>query len=176
MSTLPIALVGMMGSGKSTIAKKISYKLNVPFQDLDDLITSEIGCSIQVFFQKYGERTFRQIEARLFQQISKQTDSPLILATGGGVIIDEENRKYLKRNWWSVYLQTSPYILVKRLKKEVDSRPLLNENIHDTLEQKIHDILETRHPLYLEVASFIVDTSSLSVEEVCSSIVAEYQT
>ncbi|MBW1858440.1 MAG: shikimate kinase, partial [Deltaproteobacteria bacterium] len=144
-------------------------KLRRDFIDTDFLIENKIGCSIEMIISRHGWDHFREIEKRLVEEASRGDN--LIIATGGGVVMDKENVKNLKENGWIVWLKGESEALKARMDNEQKSskiRPSLTGA--DPLEE-IKQVLEERTPLYEQAANLVVDTTSLSLIEVASSII-----
>ena len=132
-----IALVGMPGCGKSTIGRVLAQKLGRKFVDLDEVITEKAGCPIPEIFAKQGEATFRQMEHDCLDEISKL--SGLVIATGGGTVIREDNRRLLKQNSETVFLRRDISLLPK------DGRPVSQAN-------DLGELFKKRLPFYLDAA------------------------
>ena len=119
----PIFLIGYMGSGKTTLAKKLASKLELPFIDTDDEIVKEVGMSITEYFQLHGEEKFRALEREHLQKIAQQK---AIVSTGGGSPCFFDNMQWMNENGVSVYLQMSPKALFDRLSQsKLHKRPIL---------------------------------------------------
>ena len=159
-----IALCGMMGCGKSTVAKILSEKYNFKLIDTDEIIVKKYGV-ISDIFDKMGEEYFRKIEAQVISRFCT-SDSKAVIALGGGAVLREENVNNLKANGKIVYLRTEGANLAKRLKNTTD-RPLLRGTMCDIIDE----ILAKRAPIYENVADLIVDTDGLLPEEVAEAIV-----
>jgi shikimate kinase len=123
MVTKPIFLIGMMGSGKSTIGKAMARALNTPFYDTDELIAEQEGRSIHQIFEQDGERYFRALEQDV---LAKLPNSPCVVACGGGMPCFEGNMLLLKQKGWVVYLEVAVDLLYERIKQDT-SRPLLKD-------------------------------------------------
>ncbi|SDB99542.1 shikimate kinase [Pelagirhabdus alkalitolerans] len=154
-------LIGFMGSGKSTIGKVLSKRLNVPLYDMDNEIVLKAEKEIKDIFAEEGESVFRDYETTILKQMPTKD---AIISTGGGVIEREDNREWLK-NKQSIYLRVSFDTVKKRLKKDA-SRPLWNDSSKDKKE-----LLNQRDPKYTLSATYTIDVDSLSVEEVVDEIV-----
>jgi shikimate kinase len=154
---LIITLVGMPGSGKSTVGRHLARRLGLPFTDSDEVIEQRIGCTIREFFEREGEPRFRAIEHQVLEDLTR--DGTRVLATGGGSVLREDNRAVLKRTGTVVYLRTAPEDLFRRLRQDLQ-RPLLQ--VADPL-AKLRELYEQRDPLYREVADFVIETGRPSV-------------
>ena len=119
-----VALVGLMGAGKSAIGKRLAARLGLPFVDADDEIERAAGCSISEFFEKYGEQEFRAGERRVIGRLLDQP--PLVLSTGGGAYIDSETRSLMRTKAITVWLRAELDVLFDRVKKRTH-RPLLRQ-------------------------------------------------
>jgi len=160
-----IALVGMMGAGKSVVGRLLAEHLRIPFFDLDDEIEKVEGRSIAEIFAERGEGSFREIEsARLREAVRSET---AVIATGGGVLIAEENRDLLSRWGRTVYLRAPVAILAARVGAGAGAeRPLLAAG---PIEARLAAILADRTPLY-EAADHVVDTEGLTAGDVARRI------
>ena len=161
---MKVFFIGMMGSGKTTLAKKLSELMNKSYVDIDDLIELKENMSISEIFNKYGENYFRKIEDITLRSIGESE----IIACGGGIIINKNNRKFLKENGFTIYLKTSLPILVKRLKGK-NIRPLLDNN---DLQKTLDGIYHKRRKLYEDTADLIIETDGKSLHRI-SSIIQE---
>ena len=157
-----IALIGMMGSGKSTIGKLLADKLNMKFIDTDEEIIKLSNCSINKIFETQGEKAFREIEKIVLSKVLKLDNQ--IISTGGGIIKEEQNRELLK-GVTTIYLQADDSTLFERVKND-NTRPLLNTN---NLLTTIQTILSERKHLY-EKATLIIDTTNKSPENIVKEI------
>ncbi|MBL7806455.1 MAG: hypothetical protein JNN28_01490 [Saprospiraceae bacterium] len=155
-----IFLIGFMGSGKTYWGKKLSRAIELPFLDLDDLISSKVGKSIADFFQDSGEAAFRNMEVLALQEISR-LPTPHIIATGGGTPCFFDNLEYMNKSGTTIYLKVSPEILVARLRSETNTRPLLKATPADKLLQTIQELLKARETFYTKATFTIpqIDTS-----------------
>lgn len=152
-----IALVGMPGGGKSTVGRQLAKRLGWGFADSDALIEKRVGMSIRSFFERQGEAAFREIEGSVIDELSA---SPrLIISTGGGVVLRDDNRHTLRSRCHVVYLRSSPEELYRRLRHDT-SRPLLQ--VSDPL-LRLRELFDQRDPLYRQTAHFIVETGRPSV-------------
>ena len=159
-----IALVGMPGSGKSTVGQALSKRMHLALQDTDKLIAARVGLSIPEYFSKFGENSFRSEESlALFEALSKGAS---VVATGGGVVLSEANRKLLAERSHVVYLRATPRSLEKRL-AHTQHRPLLHGV---DLAERINSLYSARANLYLGVADVVIDVDGIRVAEVVRKI------
>ncbi|MFH1679180.1 MAG: shikimate kinase [Candidatus Eisenbacteria bacterium] len=160
-----IALVGMMGSGKSTAGRFLARRLDLPFIDLDRTIEEAEGASIAAIFAERGEDEFRRMEKIHLRTVCRGRRG--VLAAGGGAVIDAENRARLAGWGVVVYLRASPETLAARLSgEEARLRPLL---LGGPLEERLAAIVAAREPFYRE-ARLVVETDGLTPGEVAGRI------
>ena len=153
-------LLGFMGSGKTTIARK----LDPDFVDMDALLEDRLGMPIARFFEEKGEAAFRQVESKVLADLLK-TDQ--VISTGGGVVISPRNRALLKQNPDNIYLKADFEILYQRISADKDNqRPLFLKNSKEELAV----IFKERQAWYEEVASQIVNVSSLNPDEIIEEL------
>ena len=163
-----IVLVGPMGSGKTTIGRRLARELNQDFFDTDDEIIVKTGVTIDHIFDIEGEDGFRERESKILENLCRMSN--IILATGGGIVILTKNREILKNDGLVVYLYSSVDQLLRRTAKS-KTRPLL-ENSTDR-RKTITDLLEARDKYYREVASVVIDTIGKELYEVVNIIKRE---
>lgn len=162
-----IVLIGYMGSGKTSVGRYISEKYGYKFLDTDEYIESSQGMSINELFESKGEEYFRKLETDTIKQLIDSL-AHTVVATGGGMPVKEENRKYLRTLGKVTYLQTDVDTIYKRLCRD-DSRPLLKG---ENLLKKITDMLEEREQAYKSCANCIISfNQSTSVEEIGDIII-----
>lgn len=160
-----ISLIGMMGSGKSTIGNLLSQLLSsYKFIDTDECIVTNQKMSINDIFDLKGEEYFRNIETSILKEVLSSNNQ--IVSTGGGIILKEENRTLLKQNSIVIYLQASSDVLFERVKNNKD-RPLLNVS---DMKKKIECLLDKREALYRDCSDFIIVTENKTVEEIIVEI------
>ena len=157
-------LVGNMGSGKTTVGRLVAQRLQLPFYDLDQQIEQATGQTIANLFAQRGEQAFRELECDMLTQTIFVPRG--VIATGGGVVLNERNRRLMRHRGWVIYLRASPETLWQRLQHTTD-RPLLRTELpYETLQA----IAQQREPLYQE-ADWVIDTDALCPEEVADAIV-----
>ena len=167
-SSKNIVLVGLMGSGKTTIGRRLAHELNQDFFDTDHELIDKTGVTIDHIFDIEGEKGFRERETKILENLSQMSN--IILATGGGIVILTKNREILKNAGLVVYLYSSVEQLLRRTAKS-KTRPLL-ENSTDR-RKTITDLLEVRDTYYREVASVVIDTTGKELYEVVNIIKRE---
>ena len=160
-----VVLVGPMGSGKSTIGRLLAGRLGFVFRDSDTLIEERTGASITWIFDVEGEPGFRERETAILREMA--TGSGVVLATGGGAVMREENRRLLAGMGSVVYLETSVREQLSRTKRD-RKRPLLQT---PDREKVLCELLAARHPLYLEIADIVIHTDRRSASSVGTEIV-----
>lgn len=161
-----IALVGLRGAGKSTIGKKAAQKLGVPFVELDEKIEQAAGMPLVQIFEIYGDGYFRKLEREVLATIIDD-DGGAIIATGGGIVTDQESWRLLKRSTKTVWLKAKPEEHLKRVIAQGDMRPMRNR---PSAMAELRALLAQRSPLYRE-ADEVVDTSSLGVAGAIARVV-----
>ena len=159
-----VYLVGPMGAGKTTIGRLLASELGLTFKDTDKEIEEATGADIPWIFDVEGEDGFRQREAKIVDKLTQQTST--LLATGGGVVLREENRRHLAARGMVVYLQASVAQQVSRTAKD-RNRPLLQ---NDDPEAVLSALMEARDPLYREIADLIVTTDQRHPRSVVTEI------
>ena len=164
--TKSIVLVGLMGSGKSTIGKLLSEKIGVPLSDTDKIIEREVGKKINQIFDSLGEAFFRKFEEKVVGRVLDETAH--IISTGGGSILSSKTRKAIKSKSFSIWVQCDFNIISNRILDQ-DKRPLLkNRNIVDTLIRKNKE----RIKFYRQSDSHIINENS-NIERTVEAIVEE---
>lgn len=165
MLTRSIVLIGLMGSGKTTVGKRLAKQLGCTFVDTDDVVLKATGLSVRDIFERFGETVFRDHETRALQSILLD-DTPKVIAAAGGAVLAENNRRAISdSSSYVVWLDTEPSNLLKRVSFG-PHRPLLDDDAPTTLEA----MSTVRKGLYSELADTRVDTNSLNVHEVVNVI------
>lgn len=167
-----IALIGFMGSGKTTVGKGIEqFYPQYHFRDSDEEIEKLNGTTISEIFATQGEAAFRSMEYKYLEELfNDKTKGKTILSTGGGMAVNENCGKILKENAFVVYLYASVQELYERLKNDTN-RPLLQ--VPDRM-AVIKEMYDRRNPIYESVATCKVNTFGRTVEEVCDEIIGTY--
>ena len=148
-----VALVGLMGAGKSAIGKRLALRLGLPFVDADDEIERAAGCTIAEFFERFGESEFRAGERRV---ISRLLDGPPhVLSTGGGAYMDAETRAVMRARAITVWLRADLDVLLDRVKRR-SNRPLLRQG---DPKEVLRRLMTQRYPVYAE-ADIVVESTA----------------
>ena len=162
-----IALVGLPGSGKSTVGRQLARRLQVAFVDSDHAIEAQIGLPIREYFEREGEDRFRDIEEAVIDQLTQEQKG--VLATGGGTVLRTANRQHLRERAHVVYLSSSPDELFRRLRHDVN-RPLLQ--VADP-QNRLRDLHAVRDPLYRQTANFVIEVGRPSVAALVNVILMQ---
>lgn len=165
----PVMLIGFMGTGKSTIGEVIAGLIGFDFIDTDREIEKECDLTIPEIFSQKGEKYFREVESSVLIKVSKQPE--VIIACGGGIIINPENRKIIKNNAFVIWLRCPIATCLKRC--DNGNRPLLNKT--DTL-LSAKKLFVERESFYRQVANLEVFTNGLNADEIAESIALKLET
>jgi shikimate kinase len=163
-----LALIGMPGSGKSTVGRQLARRLGLSFTDSDHVIEQRLGCSIRSFFEREGEEAFRDIEEEVLAELCRQEG---VLATGGGAVLRPANRQHLRDAGPVVYLRATADEIFNRIRHD-KRRPLLQ--VADPL-ARLRELFEQRDPLYRETAHLVVETTRPTVAGLVKAIVAQLE-
>ncbi|WP_430472179.1 shikimate kinase [Wielerella bovis] len=144
-------LVGLMGSGKTTLGRQLAQQIQFDFYDSDQVLCERTGVSIPTIFELEGEQGFRERESAVIQDLCQLPN--IVLATGGGAVLREENRQYLRQHGIVIYLHVQPEILYERVKND-RNRPLLQ--VADPL-AKFRELYKIRDSIYRQTAHIIVE-------------------
>jgi len=159
-----IIFVGLMGSGKTTIGKQVSKALDMEFFDTDHAVEVKTGVNIATIFELEGEEGFRLREHSLL--VDLMDNQKKVIATGGGIVLNGENRKLLRQLGTVVYLRSNIKDLILRLKND-KTRPLI-QNVN--LDEKFNELYKERDPLYIEVADYIINTKNKKVSDIKNEV------
>ncbi len=163
-----VALIGFMGVGKTVVGQALAKKLNKEFVELDSLIEHKAGKYINDIFQQDGEITFRELEIEVTKEVAKRKN--LVIACGGGIVLNKINIDRLRNESVIVYLTASPKVILKRTSNEEEERPLLktpNKSLG------IQELLKFRKPFYKRAADMEINTSKLAINSVAEQIISK---
>ena len=163
------ALVGLPGSGKSTVGRQLARRLGLPFTDSDHVIEQRIGCSIRSFFEREGEPAFRDLEQSVIDELLESVDG--VIATGGGAVVREANRARLRSSAKVIYLRSTPEEIHRRLRHD-SNRPLLQ--VADPMD-RLRSLQAERDPLYRETAHFVIETGRPSIPTLVNMILIQLE-
>jgi len=164
MATPNIYLIGLMGSGKTTLGKSLAKKLNRPFIDTDQLIEQKSGVDVSMIFEFEGEMGFRERETKLLTEIALKKDQ--IISTGGGIILSKYNRDIIANSGIIFYLKTQPAELVMRLQND-KTRPLLKGT---NVKEKLNNLYAERSALYEMTADYVIETKNKRIAQIVTYI------
>ncbi len=159
-----VALVGLMGAGKSAIGKRLALRLGLPFVDADDEIESAAGCTIAEIFDKYGEAEFRAGERRVISRLLERP--PHVLSTGGGAYMDPDTRGLMRERAITVWLRAELDVLSDRVRKR-GHRPLLRQGDPRDI---LAGLMAQRYPVYAE-ADIVVDSTAQPADRTTDQVV-----
>ncbi|MBN1832365.1 MAG: shikimate kinase [Deltaproteobacteria bacterium] len=163
-----IVLIGYRCSGKTAIGRVLAHELGMSFADTDVMIEEDAGESIETIIKTKSWDYFRNLESDVIKRVSEKDNQ--VIATGGGVVVNQKNVKALKKDGWAVWLDARPEVLKERMEKEQQSgniRPSLTET--DPLAE-IEAVMNARRPMYQKAGDFVVDTTGLSEPEAAALI------
>ena len=161
-----IALIGFMGTGKTAVGKLLSKRLHLKFIEMDSLIERKAGKPIPQIFQQDGEIAFRELEIDVAKEIAGEQN--VVIACGGGIVLNRINIDRLRVGSVMVHLTASPTVILKRTMGDNNVRPLLN--VSDPV-LRIKELLKFRRPLYERAADITINTSRLSINAVVEQII-----
>ncbi len=159
-----LILIGFMGTGKTTIGKRVAASLDFQFVDTDELITKKAGKPITRIFEEDGEERFRELETEVLNKCAQSAGQ--VISTGGGIVTQDQNREILPRAGFVVWLKASPETIYERVCRN-RSRPLLQTA---NPKQTIQDLLTERNPLYDVSQDLSVTTDGLTLDETCFGV------
>lgn len=164
------ALVGMPGSGKSTVGRQLAHRAGVPFIDLDHRLEQTIGTSIRAYFEAEGEARFRDLESEVLAEVIRQPGG-LVLSTGGGAVLRAANRDALRELGNVLYLRAAPEEIYKRVKHD-KTRPLLQGG---NPMEKLRELYAQRDHLYRETAQYVIETGRPSVSTLVNMVMMQLE-
>ncbi|GIV98421.1 MAG: hypothetical protein KatS3mg057_3078 [Herpetosiphonaceae bacterium] len=159
-----IALIGLSGTGKTSAGRLLAQQLGRPFVDTDVLVEQAAGRSIAEIFSSDGEEAFRDLEAAALTRAI--AGEPAVIATGGGIVLREDNRRLLRDSCWTVWLKAALEYLARRVESDTSERPLLRGGAA----ARLAALLAEREPLYAAIADWSIATDQLSPEEVSTAV------
>lgn len=162
---LNISIIGFMATGKTSVGKKLSEKLNLEFIDIDKLIEEKTNMTIAKIFKENGEAYFRQIEKETIEEVMNLKN--LVISCGGGVCLDPENIKNIRGKSKVILLEADPETIIKRTEND-ETRPLLKDRKEKS---EIKKIMEMRKDSYYKAADIIIDTNNKSVSDIVGEII-----
>lgn len=165
-----IILIGFRGTGKTTIGRILAQRLNKEFIDADEYLEQKEGKTIKDLFVEGGEKLFREIESKIIAEVCLIDNR--VIATGGGVILEEGNVKILRKNGITILLESDADTVHKRIRDDLNTqhrRPSLTN--HNAC-QEIEFLLEYRKPFYDKAADFVLNTANISAEEAVNKIMS----
>lgn len=162
-----IILIGYMGCGKTTVGKNIAKLTKHIFTDTDELIVAQQNRSISDIFEKDGEDAFREMETALLEKMIADGNDSLVISTGGGMPVREENQKLLRQLGTVIYMRVKPETVYERIKGDT-TRPLLQ---CDNPLERIREMIKSRGPAYEAAAEFIIDVDNLTQQEAAEEII-----
>ena len=161
-----IALIGFMGVGKTVVGKALAKRLHKEFVETDALIEQKAGKSIPEIFQQDGEIAFRELEIEVAKEVAQRKN--LVIACGGGIVLNKINIDRLGKESIIVYLTASPEVILKRTSGDGGKRPLLS--VPDPVSE-IQELLRFRQPFYERAADIQIDTSGLTINSIAEQII-----
>lgn len=164
-----LILVGLPGSGKSTVGRQLARRLGLPLHDSDSVIEQRLGCSIREFFEREGEAAFRDIEESVIEDLLAR--GPGVISTGGGAVLRPANRQRMHAGGHVIYLRSAPEDVYRRLRHDT-VRPLLQ--VADPL-RRLQDLYAERDPLYREAAHFVIETGRPSVPTLVNMVLMQLE-
>ncbi len=164
-----LVLVGMMGTGKSTIGKEVAKKLKIEFVDTDTLIEDETNLTIAEIFKKNGEKYFRELEEKIFLKI--KNDKGKIISVGGGAFINDVIRKRILKEYLSIWLNMDEDLIISRIKRNAKKRPMVDQN---NIEKSIKNLKKTRDPIY-KFPNYEINCNLNSKNKIIEKIIDFYE-
>ena len=164
-----LVLVGMMGTGKSTIGKEVAKKLKIEFVDTDTLIEDETNLTIAEIFKKNGEKYFRELEEKIFLKI--KNDKEKIISVGGGAFINDAIRKKILKEYLSIWLNMNEDLIISRIQRNAKKRPMVDQN---NIEKSIKNLKKTRDPIY-KLANYEINCNLNSKNKIIEKVKNFYE-
>ncbi|MCB9479719.1 MAG: AAA family ATPase [Deltaproteobacteria bacterium] len=168
-----LALIGPRGSGKSTVARLLAERGGVPVVSTDARVREKAESTIEALVEVRGWAYFREMETQVLQEVLAEHPDGLVLDTGGGLILDPNNREDLGSMDHVVYMHADPEILAARIAGETEDRPALTDARRPV--DEIRRVLAEREPIYRNLASIVIETDEATPEQVCGQILDEIE-
>jgi shikimate kinase len=168
MTTRHLVLVGLMGAGKTTVGRRCAELLGRSFVDTDDVVEAITGSTVAAIFAELGEARFRELERDAVRDACA-SPTPIVIACGGGAVVDPGSREVLHAAGTVVWLQASPAVLSRRVGDDT-TRPLLRGGPLATLER----LADLRAPAYAAAADVVIDTTDRSVDDVAAAVLSAF--
>ena len=169
MQTSNVFLIGFMGVGKSTMAKKLAQQLQMELVEMDEMIEAEQGLTINEIFAQKGEEGFRDIESALVERISQGTKT--VVSCGGGTVLRTKNVEHMKKNGKIIFLTATPETIFERVRYSTN-RPLLNGNMNV---EYIAQLMQQRKHIYEESADIVIATDEKSEQTLLEELLEVIQ-
>lgn len=164
-----LILIGLPGSGKSTVGRQLARRLGLLFSDSDHVIEQRLGCSIREYFEREGEAAFRDLEEAVLDELTMVRGA--VLSTGGGAVLRQANRQRLRERGHVIYLRSTPDDIFRRVRHD-SSRPLLQ--VKDPM-ARLRELFAERDPLYRETAHFVIETGRPSVPTLVNMVLMQLE-
>ena len=165
-----IALIGFMGTGKTAGGKVLAGKLGKEYIELDSMVERKAGKTIPEIFQQEGETAFRELEIMVTREVSGRRN--VVIACGGGVVLNKINIDRLRKECLIICLTASPGVILQRTSNSIKGRPLLNV---DNRTREVRKLLKLRKPFYEQAADITIDTSKLDIDSVVEQIISRVE-
>ena len=165
--TRRIYIIGAMGAGKTAVGRELARALQVPFHDTDQEICERTGVDIGYIFEKEGEAGFRKRESQVLEELAQ--NDHWVIATGGGIVMQQDNCKLIKATGTVIYLSVSTEVQKKRARRGAN-RPLLDS---ENTDQVLAELCELRTPLYTALADHVIETDNRRVADVTREVLAK---
>lgn len=166
--TKPVFLVGMPGVGKTTIGRKLSASMELPFLDLDEFIEEQHGKSVKIIFAESGQDFFREMEAAALRQVGA-LNKGVVLATGGGTACFHDNMDFMNEAGTTVFLNAAPEIIADRLSHGKEQRPLIAGKSLEEIKKFVSETLQVRKQFY-EKAQITYSGQNWDISDLCALI------
>jgi shikimate kinase len=163
-----LVLIGYRGSGKSTVGRRLAARLKMRFVDIDDLIEERQGVPISDIVKSHGWGHFRKLERSTIEEISKE--DRLIVAPGGGAVLDTDNVKTLRKNGFIIWLNADKQVLLKRMNQDPGTNTRRPTLTGQGTSEELKEVMLLREPIYERVSEIQIDTSMIDVETVVQNI------